>query len=88
MFSDTNVPILLAVVTAAAGLAWMMSKEFSGLRDLIADRIRQTEEKIEQVERVLMEKMEYHERHDDVRFADVTNAIWETKLHNLENKVK
>lgn len=88
MFSDTNLPVLITVISVAAGLAWMISKEFSGLKDIIADRIRQTEEKIEQVERVLLEKMEYHERHDDTRFGDVTNAIWETKLQNLEDRTK
>lgn len=32
--------------------------------------------------KILLEKIEYHERHDDQRFAAISNDLWTLKLHN------
>lgn len=30
----------------------------------------------------LMAQLQYHERHDDRRFAEITNALWEIRLQS------
>lgn len=50
-------------------------------------------EKIEDTANMFLEKLEYHERHDDKRFSEVVNSLWEIRLRNaavegLQNKNK
>lgn len=52
---------------------WWLSRQFSSIRDLIHSKISQTE-------KIILDKLEYHERHDDQRFSDLHNQIWEMKI--------
>lgn len=55
------------------GLAWWLSGQFSTIRDLVYEQISKTGEAI-------LEKLEYHEKHDDSRFEDIKRDLWEVKL--------
>lgn len=58
---------------AVWGLAWWLSGQFSGIRTLVYEQITKTGEAI-------LDKLEYHEKHDDSRFDDIKRDIWEIKL--------
>lgn len=55
------------------GLAWWLSGQFSTIRHLVYEQINKTEAAI-------LNKLEYHEKHDDSRFDDLKRDIWEMKL--------
>ncbi len=40
------------------------------------------QETADQLEKNFLEKLEYHERHDDKRFSDIVNSLWELRLRN------
>jgi hypothetical protein len=53
------------------GLAWWLSGQFSKIRELVYT----SAEKI-------LNKLDYHEAHDDTRFNAVNNELWAIKLRN------
>lgn len=56
-------------------LAWWLSGKFSELRSLVYTEGQKT--------RVdLTTKLEYHEKHDDSRFQQLTNELWAIKMRN------
>lgn len=55
--------------------AWWLSKQFSTQRTYFFS-------KLEKVEENIISKLEYHERHDDQRFASITNDILTIKVRN------
>lgn len=55
------------------GLAWWLSGQFSGIRNLVYEQINKTADAI-------VSKLEYHEKHDDARFDDIKRDIWEVKI--------
>lgn len=74
------------VLGAVWGLAIWLSKQFSAIRDLVYSRT-------EQIKNVILNKLEYHERHDDQRFATiatdlnkrfeaVTDDVWDIRVRN------
>lgn len=52
-----------------------LSRQFSTVRNLVYD-------KTEQLKQFIIDKIEYHEKHDDRRFHDLGNDIWAIKLRN------
>jgi hypothetical protein len=76
--------ILIAVATgifvggSVWGLAWWLSGRFDVLTKLIYESINKTEAAI-------MNKLEYHERHDDARFDDLKRDLWDVKLRQASN---
>ena len=69
------VSVLFIILGAVWGHSLWLSKQFASLRELIYH-------KVDQLENNFIQKLEYHERHDDARFADIHNSIWEIKLRN------
>lgn len=74
--------LFLGVVIAVASLiavlissALWLSRQFTGVRSLVY-------EKTEQLKEFIIEKIEYHEKHDDRRFHELGNDIWAIKLRN------
>src|SRR5258708_3123011 len=71
--------ILVAVFIATMGAVWSLAIWLTGkfyeIRHLMFD-------KIDSSNKDFMEKLEYHERHDDARFAEVRNDLWELKIRN------
>lgn len=75
----TIVSVLGGVLIGVATYVWMASqwlaKQFSTTRHLI-------DTKIEKLEDNILEKLEYHEKHDDVRFNSLQNNIWDIRVRN------
>lgn len=55
-------------VSVVWGLAWWLSRQFTFLRNLIFTETKGIRD-------MLIEKLEYHEQHDDKRFADIRDNI-------------
>lgn len=56
-------------------LAWWLSGQFSEIRHLVYEQMARVEQNI-------LSKLEYHEKHDDVRFSDIRNDIWDIRVRN------
>lgn len=56
-------------------LAWWLSGQFSDIRSFVYQQINR-------VEQAILGKLEYHEKHDDTRFANVRNDIWDIRVRN------
>src|SRR5688572_17203421 len=69
----TLIMAIMTAVSTVATITWFMSNQFSKVRHMIYERIQRSEEN-------LLEKIEYHERHDDQRFSDLRNDLWTVKL--------
>lgn len=67
------ITIIVGTFTSVVALSWWLNRQFNSVRELIYAKIDQTE-------KILLSKLEYHERHDDKRFSDLINEIWELKL--------
>lgn len=65
------VSLLGAFILTLWRLIWWLSGQFTDLRGLIYNSGQK-----------ILDKLEYHERHDDQRFAEVNNALWEIRLSN------
>lgn len=71
----SSVGIALTILSAVASLTWWLSGQFSTIRSLIYERLGV-------VERTILEKLEYHEKHDDMRFNGIQNDIWDIRVRN------
>lgn len=67
--------IIFTVVSAVSSLTWWLSGQFSSVRHMVYERIGLTE-------KILIDKLEYHERHDDTRFAGIRNDLWDIRVRN------
>jgi hypothetical protein len=61
---------VLGAIGASWSLAWWFARQFA----IVINSIYETKDSI-------ISKLEYHEKHDDVRFANVDKNIWELRLH-------
>lgn len=86
MINPTEISVWLAIAASVIGsfgavamLFWTssqwLSKQFSATRHLI-------DEKIEKLEQNILEKLEYHEKHDDQRFESLQNRVWDIQVRN------
>lgn len=77
----TLIGIFLAVettlITAIWGFAWWLSKKFNHIY-----------EKIQTTLDLMINKLEYHERHDDQRFSDINNGLWAIRVEQASKKAK
>lgn len=70
---DTWIIAVVALLTAQAGFGTWLNSQFAGIRKEQAS-----------IREVILNKLEYHERHDDTRFSDINNSLWEIRLQ-LQN---
>jgi hypothetical protein len=88
MFENINsnvveiVGLFLTVFAAIWSLAWWLSGHFTAIRSLIYTTAEKTSDAI-------VSKLEYHEKHDDTRFAtidarltDVRDDLWDIRVRN------
>lgn len=61
--------IIAFIISGQFGLGIWLNSQFNIIR----------KEQIA-IKEKLLTKLEYHEKHDDQRFADITNRLWEMKL--------
>lgn len=59
------------VIAGIWGFAWFLSKKFSSIYN-----------KIQETLDTMIEKLEYHEQHDDKRFNQITDGLWALRLEN------
>ena len=71
----TLVGMFSTILISVGSFAWWLGKQFSSVRKLVY-------EKIEQVQKLFTDKLEYHERHDEIRFNTVTNDLWDIRVRN------
>lgn len=65
----------LTIFAAVWSLAWWLSGKFSEIRNLVFTTAEKTRE-------VLLNKLEYHERHDDDRFSQIREDLGEIRIRN------
>lgn len=82
---DWNIAgLIIAFIFSILGLARWFFTQFASLKTFISD----------QSEKIL-NKLEYHERHDDQRFGEmanqftnVRNSIWEVRVQQAANPIQ
>lgn len=77
----TGIGIMSTLVTVGWISASWMNKKFAELTEQIDVQIRKLEDN-------LIRKLDYHEKHDDDRFSQVRNDIWEIRLRNAAHDGK
>jgi hypothetical protein len=65
----------VTIITAVWGHAIWLSNRFAGIS-------QEMDKRFEKVLTAITSKLEYHERHDDQRFGDINNGLWEIRLQN------
>lgn len=60
------VGIVLAILMAQWRLSSWLSKEFESVKNLVYS-----------IEQKILDKLEYHERHDDRRFSEIHDRMWQ-----------
>lgn len=65
----------VTILSAVWGHALWLSNRFAGIS-------KEMDVRFERIFGAINEKLEYHERHDDKRFNDITNGLWEIRLQN------
>lgn len=70
-FIIAMVGLFISIFAAVWSLAWWLSGHFSNIRkDFYA------------LGKEILEKLEYHERHDDQRFSQLRDDIWDIRVRN------
>lgn len=67
--------LIAALITGGWVGANFLNKKFLEVHDNL-------DNKLSNLERNIISKLEYHERHDDERFAAVDKAVWEIRIRN------
>lgn len=67
--------LFVTIFASVWSLAWWLSGKFEAIQKYLQERIKE-------VETTILNKLEYHERHDDVRFNSIHNDVWELRIHN------
>jgi hypothetical protein len=66
---------IVGLMGSTGVLVWFVSSQFSINRSLMYDGLRE-------VTKTIMEKLEYHEKHDDDRFHEISDRIWGLEVRN------
>ena len=70
-----TIGIMFTVISAVASLTWWLSGQFNAIKSLVHTRVEATT-------KLILDKLEYHERHDDDRFNSIRKDISEVRLRN------
>lgn len=66
---------VISSLMAMGGIIWKFSAylahSFADVKDLINTKID-----------AVLNKLEFHEQHDDKRFGDMNNSLWELRIQN------
>lgn len=79
--SVTDWMAIAGVYITILGSVWTLGQYLNG-------RFSKVFDKIDSVKETLLNKLEYHERHDDKRFSEIKNDIWETRLNTFRNSYR
>jgi len=61
--------VVLAILTAQWRLSNWLTKQFDSIKALVFS-----------IESKVLDKLEYHERHDDQRFSELHDRLWQLSL--------
>lgn len=76
MFEQYSYIGLLITITGSVwSLAWWLSNQFTKIRGSMYTGIKE-------LEKTILEKLEYHERHDDGRFSQIQEALTDIRIRN------
>jgi hypothetical protein len=62
-------------------LAWWLSGQFSEIRSFVYQQMSRVEINI-------LDKLEYHEKHDDSRFEDMNKELWDVKIRLASKNIR
>jgi hypothetical protein len=62
-------------------LAWWLSGQFSEIRSFVYQQMSRVEVNI-------LDKLEYHEKHDDSRFEDLNKELWDIKIRLASKNIR
>ena len=62
-------------------LAWWLSGQFSEIRAFVYQQMSRVEVNI-------LDKLEYHEKHDDNRFEDLNKELWDVKIRLASKNIR
>jgi|KBSSwiStaDraftv2_1062776.scaffolds.fasta_scaffold03511_29 hypothetical protein len=62
-------------------LAWWLSGQFSEIRSFVYQQMSRVEVNI-------LDKLEYHEKHDDSRFDDLNKELWDIKIRLASKNIR
>lgn len=63
--------LLIGIMGAVWSLAWWLNGHFNNIRKDFSS-----------IAKEIVSKLEYHERHDDVRFSQLRDDIWDIRVRN------
>lgn len=69
------VSITSTTLGTAFWLSWWLSKQFASTKNLVY-------EQADNLKKFFLDKIEYHEKHDDGRFQEIRNDIWDIRVRN------
>ena len=78
--SPSDWAAIIGVYVTILGSVWALGRYLDG-------RFTKVFEKIENVRDAILNKLEYHERHDDKRFSEIREDLWETRLRIETHKL-
>lgn len=56
-------------------LAWWLSSKFAEILNFVYAQTTR-------IEQTILNKLEYHEKHDDARFGGIRNDLWDIRVRN------
>lgn len=65
------VGLFLSIFAAVWSLAWWLNGHFTNIR-----------KDVYSLGKEILDKLEYHERHDDSRFSQIRDDIWDIRVRN------
>ena len=71
----STIGVISTIVTTISALTWWLSGQFNAVRNLVFTRVESTG-------KAILDKLEYHERHDDERFNNITKDLAAIQIRN------
>lgn len=66
-----TISIIVAISGSVWSMAWWLNGHFNSIRKDFSSLAKE-----------IVDKLEYHERHDDSRFSQIRDDIWEIRVRN------
>jgi hypothetical protein len=63
--------IIVAISGSVWSMAWWLNGHFNSIRKDFSSLAKE-----------IIDKLEYHERHDDTRFSQIRDDIWDIRVRN------
>lgn len=76
------ISVASAVIAATGSLGFWINSQFKDSRRQMYTQLKEVYDKIDRFQTSFENKLDYHEQHDDKRFADLTDDIWAVRVRN------